>query len=179
MLECRKTMTSRDYEDLCGKMQSLFLQSSMYKKSRSIMFYLPVNNEPDTDLIMADAFKSKRIVLLPYIKDDRIYPVFYTKDMPLKRGRYKINEPENPEFFLDRCIDVVLVPGVAFDNCGNRIGYGKGYYDKFLSMLDKKTVKVGFSFNRCIVKSIGNNEWDIPVDFLFTETGLQTKEQKT
>ncbi|MCL5277738.1 MAG: 5-formyltetrahydrofolate cyclo-ligase [Deltaproteobacteria bacterium] len=178
MLECRKTMDAGDYRESSTRVQALFLQSSLYKGSRSIMCYLSVNNEPDTAMVMADAFESGKIVLLPYMREDSIYPVLYRMDMPLKRGRYGIQEPAHPEFFLEKRIDVVIVPGIAFDFYGSRIGYGKGYYDRFLCTLDKKTIKAGFSFKRCVVDKIKNNKWDIPVDVVFTETDILTKEQR-
>ncbi len=178
MLECRKTMDADDYRKLSKRVQSLFLQSAVYKESRTIMCYLPVSNEPDTTLVIADAFDSERTVLLPHMQGDHIYPVLYAKGMPLKRGRYGVQEPSGPEFLPDHRIDVVIVPGIAFDLHGNRIGYGKGYYDRFLCTLDKKTVKAGFSFKRCIVDTINNNDWDISVDMIVTETDILTKEQR-
>ncbi len=140
---------------------------------------MSIDKEPDTAGIIAKAFNDDKIVLLPYIESesDKIYPVVYTKDMPLKHGKYKIKEPVHPVFYPEKDIDAVIVPAIAFDRYGNRIGYGKGYYDRFLSSLNKNTIKVGFSFNRCVVDEIHSQEWDVPVDIIFTETGTRTKEQ--
>ncbi len=154
------------------------MQSPMYKKVHALMLYLPVNNEPDTGMVISDALNENKIVLLPYIKGDSVYPVIYKKNMPLKYGKYNIQEPVHAEEYPVEDIGAVVVPGIAFDPYGNRIGYGKGYYDKFLSSLSKQTVKAGFSFTRCIIDKIHTDKWDIPVDMIFTETGILTKEQK-
>jgi 5-formyltetrahydrofolate cyclo-ligase len=178
MLECRKAITPLSYKRLSNKIQRLFMQSKMYKKTHSIMLYMPVHNEPDTSMIISSALHDNKVVLLPSIKGESVCPVIYKKDMPLKHGKYKIKEPVHAEEYPVQDINVVIVPGVAFDPYGNRIGYGKGYYDKFLGGLSRQTVKAGFSFSRCIVDSVYTNTWDIPVDIIFTETGIKTKEQK-
>jgi len=177
MLAWRKAINSAQYKILCYMIQSLFLRLTIYKESQSVMLYIPINNEPDTDEIISAAFRDNKIVLLPCIRDDSIVPVIYKKDMPLKYGRYHIKEPIEQEFYPAAGINVVVVPGVAFDRLGSRIGYGKGYYDRFLCSLDNKTIKVGFSFNGCIVDHIHKNERDIPVDMVLTETGVKTKER--
>lgn len=178
MLECRKAISSLSYKRLSSRIQHLFMRSQVYKKTHALMLYLPVNNEPDTGRIILEAWNDNKTVLLPYIKGDSVYPVIYKKDMPLKYGTYKIKEPVHAEEYPVKDIGAVVVPGIAFDPYGNRIGYGKGYYDKFLSSLNKQTVKAGFSFNRCIIDKIYTDKWDIPVDMIFTETGIRTKEQK-
>lgn len=140
------------------------------------MLYLSVNREPDTAAIITRALDDGKIVLLPYMAGDKIYPALYTSDTPLRHGKYSIKEPAHPVFYPEKSIDVVVVPGVAFDHDGNRIGYGKGYYDRFLYGLRRHTAKVGFSFNACMVDEIYKQEWDVPVDVIFTETGKRTKE---
>ena len=178
MLECRRALSPLSYKRLSNKIQLLFVRSPLYKKTHALMLYWPVHNEPDTGRIIADAWRDRKVVLLPYIKGDRVFPAVYKKDMPLKHGKYNIKEPVHAEEYPVQDIDVVVVPGIAFDPGGNRIGYGKGYYDKFLNSLGKQTVKAGFSFNRCVIDTIYADKWDIPVDMVFTETGIQIKEQR-
>ncbi len=177
MLECRKAIPLSEYERLSRQLQLLFLRSDVYQGARTLMLYWPVHNEPDTALIFTQAFRDQKTVLLPCVKHGQVFPVCYTIDMPLRKGAYNIQEPVQAQEYPADGIEVVVVPGVAFDPQGNRIGYGKGYYDKFLRNLNQRTIKAGFSFNRCLVEGIHTNTWDIPVDMIVTETGIQTKEQ--
>ncbi|MGB9735928.1 MAG: 5-formyltetrahydrofolate cyclo-ligase [bacterium] len=177
VLQCRKAITSQTYKKLSDKIQHLFLTSDLYRQSDSIMLYIPINNEPDTDRIISTAMKDGKVVLLPGIIDDEVYPVVYKKGMPLKHGKYNVKEPAQKEVFPVENIDTVIVPGVAFDRYGNRLGYGKAYYDRFLSKLDKHTIKVGLSFTICIVENLPVDPWDISLDVIITEIGFQTKEQ--
>lgn len=178
VLQCRKTINSHAYRILSGKIQSFFLKSDLYHKSRSIMLYVPINNEPDTNKIVSIAQKDNKIILLPSIIDDKIYPAVYRIGMFLKDGKYNIKEPDQRELYPIENIDTVIVPGISFDHYGNRLGYGKGYYDRFLSRLDKHTIKVGLIFTKCIIESLPIDPWDIPVDVIISEAGFQTKEQR-
>jgi 5,10-methenyltetrahydrofolate synthetase len=151
ILQYRKAISPQSYKKMSERLQSLFLQSELYKQSTSIMLYMAINNEPDTDKIISTALEQNKIVLLPCIEDEQLYPVIYKKNIPLKAGKYNIKEPLYKERYPLEDIDVVVVPGIAFDLYGNRIGYGKGYYDRFLTTLDKHTVKVGLSFTKGIL----------------------------
>ncbi len=177
MLECRKAIPPSQYAHLSRQIQLLFLASDIYREARTLMLYVPVHNEPGTALIIARAWRDHKTVLLPSVRNGRVCPVYYPKDAPLKQGHHKVQEPVAAQEYAGNEIDVVVVPGIAFDPRGNRIGYGKGYYDKFLGELDQRTIKAGFSFNRCLVEGIHANTWDIPVDMIVTETGIQIKEQ--
>ncbi|MDP7322999.1 MAG: 5-formyltetrahydrofolate cyclo-ligase, partial [Candidatus Woesearchaeota archaeon] len=66
-------------------------------------------------------------------------------------------------------VDLVIIPGIVFDQNGHRIGYGYGYYDRFLKKLDKNVVKIGFGFEFQIVDKIPEEKHDVPVDIMVTE----------
>ncbi len=174
MLEYRKAMTVEDHRRVSGRMQAAFIGSSLFRHARAIMLYMPVNNEPDTDRLIAAAFQDNKIVILPSIGGEGagIRPVLYRTGMSLKRGKYNVREPRSAMRYPIGDIDTIVVPGIAFDTRGNRIGYGKGYYDRFLGILGKNTVTIGFSFSRCVVDKIDTSEWDVPVDVVFTETDI-------
>ena len=178
MLECRKMIPDDHYRQLSIRLQTHFIKSAVYKNAHSIMLYIPIDNEPDTSIIIENAFKDKKTILLPVIKNKDIRAVVYTISTALKKGIYKTKEPVGNDPYPESGIDVVIVPGIAFDiNC-NRIGYGKGYYDRFLSNLNKHTIKVGLTFNRCIIDEITCEEFDIPVDMIFTEIGIKHRKKE-
>ena len=91
-----------------------------------------------------------------------------TDNTTIKKNKYNIPEPiEGIEVSNDK-LDVVFVPLLAFDKKGNRVGYGKGYYDTFLKTCRPETLKIGLSFFEAENKITDINENDIPLDFCIT-----------
>jgi 5-formyltetrahydrofolate cyclo-ligase len=93
----------------------------------------------------------------------------YDKD--LKPGAYNIPEPQDSSLrpYDPETIDLLIVPGVAFDLSGNRLGYGGGYYDRFFELLKPKTPLVSLVFDMQICEKVPVEEWDRPVDVIVTE----------
>ncbi len=75
---------------------------------------------------------------------------------------------------IDKDVDIVIVPVIAFDRNLNRIGFGGGYYDKILSSLDKQTIKVGLAYEFSKVRAIPAEEHDVKLDYIITEMGIYT-----
>ena len=92
----------------------------------------------------------------------------------MEPGRFGIREPKpqvgTPQAIAD--IDAILVPAVAFDRRGYRVGYGGGYYDRFLPELRGRAVRVGLAFACQLVDSVPAGAHDVPVDFIVTETEI-------
>lgn len=117
-----------------------------------------------------------RTMIVPYCEADEIVPIrIQSLDELETSGTLKILEPKltirqnatravSPEH-----IDVVLVPGLAFDNAGNRLGRGKGYYDRFLRRLLPSTLTIGLALEAMVRDTIPHNESDYPVHFVVTE----------
>jgi 5-formyltetrahydrofolate cyclo-ligase len=85
-----------------------------------------------------------------------------------KRNKFNIHEPENGYEVKAAAIDLVIVPLLAFDKYGYRVGYGKGYYDKFLSGIRKECIKVGFSCFEPVDKIADTHEFDVPLSYCIT-----------
>jgi 5-formyltetrahydrofolate cyclo-ligase len=85
-----------------------------------------------------------------------------------KRNKFNIHEPENGYEVKAAAIDLVIVPLLAFDKYGYRVGYGKGYYDKFLSGIRKDCIKVGFSCFEPVDKIADTHEFDVPLSYCIT-----------
>ncbi len=165
----RNSMTPCEVIEKSSLAQNRFLESSIYKNSKVIMLYMPLGNETDTALIMDRAFRDGKEVVLPVCDTDNIdiIPCCVWQNTIFKKGSYSISEPSEITIADETKIDVVLVPGIAFDKKGSRIGFGKGYYDKFLKKT--KAVKVGFCYGFQLIDSIDTEEYDICVDFVVTE----------
>ena len=93
----------------------------------------------------------------------------------LKKGAYNIPEPieslRNNKNSVKK-VDVVIVPAVAFSTNGQRIGYGGGYYDRFLERLNKNTKKIGLTYDELLYENLPQEEHDIPVDIIVTDKQL-------
>ena len=91
-----------------------------------------------------------------------------TKETQLSENEWKVPEPMNSTQINENTIDVIVMPLLAFDKNGYRVGYGRGYYDKFLSTLDSSPLKIGLSFFPPINKIMDLNSHDIPLDYCIT-----------
>lgn len=146
-----------------------------FANAETILFYVSKNKEVRTDDMIKQSIKMGKKTLVPYInkKSNEIIPSkIINFDKELEMGSFGIREPKkmfrrpvNPEI-----IDMVIVPGIVFDRRGYRIGYGKGFYDKFLSKIRCETIGLAYSFQ--IIDMIPNEEHDIPIKTIITENGF-------
>lgn len=147
-----------------------FLSSELYVNSNDILCYCSAGSEIDTSLILSNVLKDGKRLFLPKCTDNRGNMIFYqVKDLSLlKVGMFGIKEPsESGEPFVNGVNAVCVVPGLSFDHLGHRLGYGGGYYDRFL---EKFTIKsAGLCYNKLISDELPAEEHDLPVDYIFTE----------
>ena len=105
----------------------------LFTESKVIGLYYPILNEVQTFQIISQAILNSKTVCLPTIVNEQIIFFKYDPTKRLRIGKYGIMEPEATSENMNHCLDIVITPGVVFDMTGNRIGYGKGYYDKFFN----------------------------------------------
>jgi len=135
-------------------MKKLF-RALVFKKAKVVMFFISFGGEVNTKNMIRQAMKLGKKVAVPVCKKNRmIRPSLLGQDAKLTRGLYEIFEPAIKKFISLEDLDLVVVPGVAFDKKGNRLGRGKGYYDCFLHKLPPKTSSVGLAFDFQILPSI-------------------------
>ena len=138
-----------------------------YKNAKTVMFYVSKGKEVFTHDIVKDTLKEKDVAV-PLIKDKMIVGSRIVSFDELSEGNFGVLEPS--EVIELGNIDIVIVPGVAFDKKLNRIGYGMGYYDNFLPKINAK--RIGFAFDLQIVDSILKSKHDIPMDMIITESRI-------
>ena len=131
------------------------------------MFFVSFNSEVDTHDMIRNALKNKTIII-PKVAHHEIEPSFIIDFDNLIPGKFGILEPIETMKIAYKNIDLILVPGIAFDKEGHRIGYGFGYYDKFLKKVPK-AIKIGLAFDFQIVDKIPREMHDVPVDLIVTE----------
>lgn len=103
-----------------------------------------------------------------HLEDRTMQHYIYDGDTVLKPNRYDIMEPEGGKMVPEDQIDVVIAPLLAFDEKGNRVGYGKGFYDRFLSRCREDVIKIGLSFFDAETRIDDTDEFDIPLTYCIT-----------
>jgi len=143
-------------------------EDSCFQPAKSVMFYISKDYEVDTTEMIEEAIKSGKTVIVPVTKthEKSIIPS-RIRDLKgqLQKGPFGVYEPKKEyiEAVNTKDIDTIIVPGIAFDKKGNRIGHGEGYFDRFLKNLPKSTPSIGLAFKFQIVECIKTLSWDVPV----------------
>ncbi|MBI2549748.1 5-formyltetrahydrofolate cyclo-ligase [Candidatus Woesearchaeota archaeon] len=170
--EKRDAMTREEVESKSAAIAAKLQQLEEYAGAKTVLFYAAKGNEAQTKKLINDALKSGKKVLLPItntaagelevaeIRD-------YSSD--LKPGAFGIMEPKRRSAVDEEEIDVVIVPGVAFDKDGHRLGYGLGYYDKLLHRL-AKAAEIGLAYDFQVVEKLPRESHDRPMDAIVTES---------
>lgn len=150
-----------------------------YDQAKTIMFFLTFSSEVDTRPMVEKCLEVGKTILVPKaeLSGRKLLPsrlLNWGRD--LEKGNYGIPEPRagalRPVSPLE--IDLLIVPGVAFDEGGNRLGYGGGYYDRFFPLLRPEVPLVALAFELQIKAALPVERWDRPVHFIITEERLIT-----
>lgn len=172
LIKNRASMEKIDVEKLSGIINNYIINWEPYKNSKAFMTYYSFRNEVLTDELINNALEKEKIVVLPKsIKEgSKILPCIIKSIGDLREENYGIMEPPTDNLLERDKLDIVFVPGVGFDKRGFRIGYGAGYYDRFLN--DYKGIKIGVCFELQVVDHAHNDSHDIAMDYIITEKGI-------
>ncbi|HDN97881.1 MAG: 5-formyltetrahydrofolate cyclo-ligase [Candidatus Omnitrophota bacterium] len=171
ILGLRKNLDEKEWNEKSLIIQKKFLSLPSYKKAESILTYVHFDREVRTDLIIKDALSNGKVLCIPKNnwKEENFIPsqIFSFDEISLN---CKIPEPKVIRPFPPSEIEIVVVPGVAFDIFGNRIGMGKGFFDKFLKDLPPSTLKIALAFEFQVrEEKLEMDLWDVKVDMIITE----------
>ncbi|PLX05103.1 MAG: 5-formyltetrahydrofolate cyclo-ligase [Marinilabiliales bacterium] len=140
--------------------------NSSFVKASTVLFYWSMKDEVYTH-VMVEQWSRSKTIILPTVAGDRLELKQYKGTAKMIEGEnYGIPEPTGPVFKNPEDIDVVIVPGVAFDLKNNRMGRGKAYYDKLLHNLN--AYKLGVCFDFQLLDSIPVDELDVKMDLVLT-----------
>jgi 5-formyltetrahydrofolate cyclo-ligase len=176
-LEKRQSLSEAEYGQLNFQLYQNFFSAIDLSFIKVLHIFLPIvsKHEPDTWLIIdriRREFPHLRISIPKVNNQQGELEHFYFEGLhQLTTNAWGIQEPKQGVPTETEKIDVVLVPLLVFDNEGYRIGYGKGYYDKFLSQLKPGTKKVGISLFPA-VESLPVDDWDVKMNSCVTPTGV-------
>ncbi len=161
--ERKRAMTEDEIVSRSEKLGALFAASEAYKSAKTIYGYLPYNQEVRTVPMLEQALKDGKRVAVPKCYGDEMKFIFMDDLSKVEKGYANIPEPIADEPVADDETALVLMPGLAFDPQGHRIGYGGGFYDKFLSREpNHPTLALCYAFQ--MLPELETEEHDIPVD---------------
>ena len=159
----KRAMTIEEIEERSAKLVELFLASEAYKNAKTVYGYLPYNQEVRTTRAMEQVLKDGKGLALPKIYGDRMDFIVVTDLSQVAKGYCGIPEPIHDEPLATDETALVLMPGMAFDAEGHRMGYGGGFYDKFLEREPKHpTLALCYEFQ--LLPHLDTEAHDIPVD---------------
>lgn len=134
--------------------------------SKTLLIYISINSEVDTIKII-NYFLNTKNIAVPKVIDNNMYFCYITNLNDLTPGKYNIPEPTNENIVTDFDNAICIVPGICYDKENYRVGYGKGYYDRFLSKNKIKTI--GLCYKECMIEKIDNDKYDYKIDEVITE----------
>jgi 5-formyltetrahydrofolate cyclo-ligase len=161
---------TEDIQKNCSELAcETFLRQDIYKKSGSLLLYMPLQGELDVRLILQRAISDQKDLALPrFVPETNSYAAFFVGDEPLVPGSFNILEPSLRRPAPLNRLDLIVAPGLAFDGRGRRLGRGKGFYDRLLSAVNG--VKCGICFDEQLLAEIPVEPHDVTLDFLATPT---------
>lgn len=169
-----KAQSSEEREKRSLSVEKKLFTLDVFKKAVFVCFYVSTPWEVDTTSMIDKALKAGKRVLVPLSnlenKELELYEITNRRE-DLKKGAFGIMEPlpERTRRAGPETLDCVVVPGIVFDREKNRIGRGKGFYDRFLSQLPSRVSKIGLSFSFQVVSNIPIESHDVKLDFVLTD----------
>lgn len=140
----------------------------VYKNSNTLFSYIHFNQEVKTDKLIKRAWQDSKKVAVPKVLDDNIEFYYINTFKELKKGYYNILEPLVDRMAIPNDNAIIIMPGLAFDKHKNRIGYGGGFYDRYLS-INKNIIKIALAYDFQIFDSLPVEPNDVKVDIVITE----------
>ena len=169
MRQRKKTYGSEQLRRMSQPIIEALLAHPRLMSAHAILLYASLADEVNTHELINTLLQQGKTLLLPVVVDDHTMKICrYTHDTNVGHGSFGIMEPQAEAFTDYEQIDLILVPGMAFDRHGHRLGRGKGYYDRFLSQA-KDCYKIGVCFPFQLVDEVPTDEHDVRMDEIITQ----------
>ena len=168
--EKRKKLSKEENRKKSKEIKERLFSLNEFKEAETVLFYISYNSEVFTHDMILESFYKKNIIVPISNKEDCSLTLSHLKSWEeLNIGSYGILEPRIEKIRKTDIndIDLIIVPGVAFDLKGNRLGHGKGYYDRLLKNLNAPITALAFEFQ--IIENVTTYKHDKPVDMIVTE----------
>ena len=169
LIKQRKNNLSDEARRLAAKRVFDYVESTdVFANAEHVLVYHSLPDELST-LGFIDEWHSRKRLYLPRVNGDDLEILPYDAEL-LNKGAFNIAEPQGGNVVDVAKMDLIIVPGVAFDSKGNRIGRGKGFYDRLLSRADAMTI--GVCYQCQIYDEMTTDSFDIPLDYVISESGI-------
>jgi 5-formyltetrahydrofolate cyclo-ligase len=163
----KRDNTSFDFMKIAsGKIQKRLKKINAFRDAQKIGLYYPIGSEILTQNIIQELFSNGKDVFLPKVVGEKMEFRKISNFSSLEKGSFDIMEPKE-DCQIDNNLDVILVPTVGLSPIGVRLGYGYGFYDRFLA--EHKITTISLTLEKQIVKNIPKSEHDIVIDWIITE----------
>ena len=163
---CKLIRANLDSNLYSKKIVSIIKSWDIFIQAKNIMLFYPINNEISLLDLLKDDSKN---FYFPVVAGKTMYPVAYSENSGFCTGAFGIKVPIGEKFEDFSIFDLIFVPGLAVDNYGYRIGYGKGYYDRFLKKISNKCVKAIPIHSNLLFEKLPSEKHDVYCDFIVTE----------
>jgi 5-formyltetrahydrofolate cyclo-ligase len=168
----RNTLSTSEVLEKSSRIKKRIFEMDLFRDAQTILFYVSYGNEVYTHDMIKESISLGKTVVVPksVTKNNALILSRLTDWNNLEVGAYNILEPkqESIEQVDVESIDLIIVPGVVFDESGNRIGHGKGYYDRLLND-SRNILSIGLAFEFQIVENIKSEQHDEKIDIIITE----------
>ena len=148
--------------EICARV----MQLPEWKAAKTVLLYAALADEVQTEILREEALAAGKRLLLPVVQGEQLALRLYTSETPMRRGPFNIEEPEGSDFSDYANIDLAVVPAMAYDAKGNRLGRGKGYYDRLLPQLQCPLIGIVYPFQ--MLAEIPAEPWDVSVHRVIT-----------
>jgi len=169
-LNRRKQLAEAECLELSRQVQQRLVASELFSSATNLALYSPMNNEVRTRLLHDCAIEQHKQVCYPRVVGESLQFVVVDSIELLQPGSFGVAEPASGDVLNVERIALLVVPGVAFDRAGYRLGYGKGFYDRELSRVTVTTASVGLCFDFQLCDRLPVEAHDQRLDYLVTET---------
>ena len=166
MAERKKALTPEEKREKSFQLFSFLEQSELFAKAHVVLLYYSLPDEVYTHEFI-EKWAEEKTLILPVVKGEELELHPYTRKDDLKIGSFHIMEPDSPIFVNEKKIELAVVPGVSFDTAGNRLGRGKGYYDRLLPRIPT-AYKAGICFPFQLVEEVPAESFDVRMDIIIT-----------
>lgn len=167
MLAMRKQLKQKEITSASEAVSMRIMELDEYKNAQSIFCYLAYKNEVSLSALIDNALSLDKKVYVPVIHEGRMLPALYS--MELEEGPFGIMEPKDKQF-LEGDIDLIIVPATACDELGGRLGFGGGYYDRYLA--GKESCKLAAIYDFQLVDELPLMPYDILMDIVVYPSGI-------
>jgi len=174
MLNKRDEIPKREREAKSLLIKEKLFDMLIFKDANLVGFYVSFRSEVETEAMIKESLRLDKRVVVPVsrAREKELQMVYIENfDEDLEVGTYGILEPKvakSKQVDLDN-LDIIILPGSVFDVSGYRLGYGGGYYDRFLQIIGSRAKTVGLAYEFQIVDEVPKEPHDIPVDWIVTE----------